>query len=152
MRFTHQSAYIPMPEPKTFAGLMEVYECNYINIRRLCGNIDKLSEGVISQVQAGLDLHLKIVERSTYTITLKLTYQFNDQLTQIIDEYPDILVRVYFDAKQAEVLKLTHNKVKAIDYRKRLFAKWHDNRFLYKWLKYCLDEGHQFKHRKAHSS
>lgn len=134
-----------MPEPRTFAGLMEIYETNYINLRRLCGNINILDEWVISQVQTGLDLHLRIVDKAKYTLTLKLTYQFTDGISQRIDEYPDLLVRVYFDAKQAEVLKVFSTESnRHIDYRQRLFKKWCDNRFLYKWLKYCLNEGHHF--------
>ena len=124
---------------------MEIYETNYINIRRLCGNINILDEWVISQVQSGLDLHLRIIERAKYTLTLKLTYQFTDGSSQRIDEYPDLLVRVYFDAKQAEVLQVfSPHQPSRVDYRQRLFNKWYDNRFLYKWLKYCLNEGHNF--------
>ena len=145
MRYTNSSASIPLPEPKTFAGLMEIYETNYINIRRLCGNINLLDEWVISQVQTGLDLHLRIIERAKYTLTLKLTYQFTDGSEQRIDEYPDLLVRVYFDAKQAEVLQVfSSQQPRRVDYRQRLRKKWYDNRFLYKWLKYCLNEGHNF--------
>tara|TARA_X000000950_G_C13837178_1_gene628675 strand:- start:710 stop:1159 length:450 start_codon:yes stop_codon:yes gene_type:complete len=145
MRYTKLSASIPLPEPKTFAGLMEIYETNYINIRRLCGNINLLDEWVISQVQTGLDLHLRIIERAKYTLTLKLTYQFTDGSEQRIDEYPDLLVRVYFDAKQAEVLQVfSSQQPSRVDYRQRLRKKWYDNRFLYKWLKYCLNEGHNF--------
>ena len=131
-----------MPEPETFAGLMEIYETNYINIRRLCGNLSLLDAWVISQVKTGLDLHLKILERAKYTLTVKLTYQFNHVNSQRIDEYPDLVVRIYYDAKQAEVLT---NQTRKTGKNAHLSSKWYDNRFLYKWLNYCLEQGHRFE-------
>ena len=134
-----------MPEPETFAGLMEVYETNYINIRRLCGNLSHIDAWVISQVKTGLDLHLKILERAKYTLTVKLTYQFNQANSQRIDEYPDLVVRIYYDAKQAEVLT---NRARKTGKDGHLSSKWYDNRFLYKWLNYCLEQGHRFERLK----
>lgn len=72
---------IPMPEPETFAGLMEIYETNYINIRRLCGNLSLLDAWVISQVKTGLDLHLKIGEGSADD-----GGPFRDSLTNLAEE------------------------------------------------------------------
>jgi len=58
------ASIIPLPEPKTFAGLMEIYEINYINLRRLCGNLRIIEKAVISEIQQGLDLHLAVINRS----------------------------------------------------------------------------------------
>jgi uncharacterized protein YqiB (DUF1249 family) len=145
MRNTVQPPIIPSPDPQTFAGLMEIYETNYINLRRLCGKLQTLRQGIISEVETGLDLHLYIIERSKYTLTLKLTYQFCLKDSPHGEDYPDMLVRIYFDAKQAEVLNVSRKSPNIVRYQSRLFNKWHSNRFLYKWLNYCINQGHTFK-------
>ena len=145
MRNTVQPLMIPSPDPQTFAGLMEIYETNYINLRRLCGKLQTLEQRIISEVETGLDLHLYIVERSKYTLTLKLTYQFCLQDSPHVEDYPDMLVRIYFDAKQAEVLNVSKKSSHNMHCQSRLFNKWHSNRFLYKWLNYCINQGHTFK-------
>ena len=136
---------IPSPQPATFAGLMEIYETNYINLRRLCGNFNSIEKGIISEVQEGLDLYLSIIDRTKYTVTIKLTYQFLSQDSTHMIDYPDLLVRVYFDAKQAEVLNVSRLSINNLSFDSRLSQKWQPNRFLYKWLKYCINQGHTFK-------
>jgi len=144
------ASIIPLPEPKTFAGLMEIYEINYINLRRLCGNLRIIEKAVISEIQQGLDLHLAVINRSKYTITIKLTYQFITQDHPHSIDYPDLLVRIYFDAKQAEVLNVSRGSISTLNMsnalcNSQLLEKWQPNRFLYKWLKYCINQGHTFK-------
>lgn len=147
MRFTSNYSKIPSPNPNTFAGLMELYEGNYIKIRKLCDNFKVLHEYSLSRVNKGLDLHLQVVERTKYTITLNLTYKFTDQNNNQDEpkEIPNMLIRVYFDAMQAEVL---HREVKRQTVTSQIGSslcnKWRDNRFLFKWLSFCLLQGHAF--------
>ena len=103
MRCATKFARIPQPNPNTFAGLMELYENNYIKLKRLCGNFDVLHDYSYSKVSKGLDLHLHVIERTKYTITLNLTYKFFESNNKL-RELPNLLIRVYFDAMQAEVL------------------------------------------------
>jgi uncharacterized protein YqiB (DUF1249 family) len=46
---------------KNFAGLMELYECNYIRLRNLVPDVDDMPDYVISRVEGVLDLHLRVV-------------------------------------------------------------------------------------------
>ena len=145
MQCSCKTAQIPLPRPNTFAGLMELYETNYIKIKKLCGDFNKLHENNISTVTAGMDLHLRIVEKTKYTVTLYLTYHFTQSDPTEIDEYPGTLVRVYFDAMQAEVLRKV-SKVHAKPSNSfDLYSKWRNNRFLFKWLSYSLRQGHDFQ-------
>jgi len=145
MRGSTNLARIPHPAPNTFAGLMEVYENNYIKLRKLCGNFDVLHEYSHSRVSQALDLHLQIVERTKFTITLNLTYRFIEHKDDESRDLPNLLIRVYFDAMQAEVL---HREMKRVPVNQlidsRLRNKWKDNRFLYKWLSFCISQGHVF--------
>ena len=146
-----QTSVIPLPKPNTFAGLMEMYEANYIKIKKLCNCFNTLDEYSVSQIHDAMDLHLKITERTKYTLTLNLSYRFSSKY-EISDlhYYPNILIRIYFDAMQAEVLHRVSKPRHHLPQRQFceksdcLSSKWADNRFLYKWLSFCLHQGHQF--------
>ncbi len=62
-------------------------------------------------------------------------------------EEPALTIRVYHDANQVEVLTghLQHGQQR-FDHipEKAIKIKWKLNRFLYKWLGYCLHLGHHF--------
>ena len=144
-----KSARIPQPKPNTFAGLMEMYEHNYIKLRKLCGNFNYLHDKKCSQIDNGLDLHLEVVERTKYTITLNLTYKFIKKVKNRPRVLPNLYIRVYFDAMQAEVLhRDMSNYPNNCQKLKNLSNKWKDNRFLYKWLNFCIAQGHSFVHEK----
>ena len=145
MQCVKRDSQIPQPKPNTFAGLMEMYENNYIKIKKLCGNIHNLHEYNCSQIDDGVDLYLQVIERTKYTITLNLTYKFTNECTSPPKVLPNLFIRIYFDAMQAEVLRREMTGTKQNRYsHKRLGNKWRDNRFLYKWLSYCLAQGHSF--------
>lgn len=138
--------------PGTFVALMDLYERNYIQIRRLLPVMPPAPIECVSRVAGGLDLHLRIVERCRYTSELILTYQFGQDDGAVIAE-PNLQIRVYHDARQAEVMAahLRHHAAFAIDALGRdqahgapLLTRWRINRFLYKWLGYCLHQGHRF--------
>lgn len=145
MRCSTNFARIPHPDPNTFAGLMEVYENNYIKLRKLCGNFDILHEYSYSRVSKALDLHLQVIERTKYTITLNLTYRFIEHNDNQSKDLPNLQIRVYFDAMQAEVLHREMRRASTDSPKdSRLRNKWKDNRFLYKWLSFCIAQGHVF--------
>ncbi|MGD8497581.1 MAG: DUF1249 domain-containing protein [Chromatiales bacterium] len=139
------SSFCQTPRPSTFAGLMELYEANYIRLRRLCGELSDFPTQVVSTARGALDLHLTLLERSPYTTSLVLTYLLPDaQGTPRPD--PNLVVKVYHDARQAEALSRepgAHWRARAGgDSASALEAKWRLNRFLYKWLGYCAHQGH----------
>jgi uncharacterized protein YqiB (DUF1249 family) len=131
-----------------FAGLMELYECNYIRLRNLVPELDAMSDHVVSRVDGVLDLHLSIVERCKFTTTLNLSYYFADQEGSF--PAPDMRVRMYHDAQVGEVIScgrrrgVRHAVYNRMYNRYTLSEKWRMNRFLQKWLGYCLMQGHRF--------
>jgi uncharacterized protein YqiB (DUF1249 family) len=133
---------------KNFAGLMELYECIYIRLRNLLPDVEVMPDGVISRVDGVLDLHLRVIERSRFTTTLNLTYLFHDPEGDF--PAPDMQVRLYHDAQVGEVLFCGRRRGQRHAVYNRRFhtytleQKWRMNRFLQKWLGYCLLQGHRF--------
>ncbi len=132
--------------PGSFSGLMELYEENYICMRRLCPYLQKMDPKQVSCIGGGRhDLHLHILEQVAQTTTLRLTYRMQDGSYR-----PNLKVRVYHDARQAEVLsrqcRVTGAEVKAVRSveESALLGRWRLNRFLFKWLNYSLNQGHVF--------
>ena len=133
---------------QNFAGLMELYECNYIRLRNLVPDLDAMPDDVYSRIDGVLDLHLRIVERCKFTTTLNLTYMFHDKEGSF--PAPDMQVRMYHDAQVGEVIScgrrrgLRHASYNRMFNSYSLVEKWRMNRFLQKWLGYCLMQGHRF--------
>ena len=145
MQCIKHSSTIPQPNPNTFAGLMELYENNYIKLKKLCGDFKSLDEHSVSSIEHGMNLYLRIIERTTYTVTLCLTYQFDEKLYPDESKYPNLIIRIYFDAMQAEVMqRVVRRGPKINSLGCHLKDKWRDNRFLFKWLSFCLRQGHNF--------
>ncbi len=139
---------------RNFAGLMELYECNYIRLRNLIPDIDQVGEQVVSHVDGVLELHLNVVERCKFTTTLNLTYIFQDSEGNF--PAPDMTVRLYHDAQVGEVISCGRRRgVRHASYNRMfntytLTEKWRMNRFLQKWLGYCLMQGHRFTEETAY--
>ena len=138
---------------KNFSGLMELYESNYIRLRRLIPDITHIEESV-SRVGHCLDLHVQVVERCPYTTMLRLTYAFENEQGRVLLE-PDLNLRIYYDARTAEVQSrcLHHQKGQlTVTDHSPLRTKRDLNRFLSKWLGYCLLRGHQFNQDSPESA
>jgi len=140
-----------------FGNLMELYERNYVQLRLL---IPDLKRGpistTVSNVPDCMTLYLQLTEQSPYTSTLRLTYRFIEPASPVsasgrqkvslrATAEPDLTIRVYHDARSAEVMSgLLHGqqhprKTRGLD------GSWQLNRFLYKWLRYLLYRGHGFR-------
>ena len=132
-------------DPRGFVSLMDLYENNYLRLRRLIPDVSTLPDNSISQLPGCLSLHMTVLERTKFTTTLYLTYYFEEAAKSVAE--PALTVRVYHDAHQVEVLTghLQHGR-KQYDHipEKAIKIKWKLNRFLYKWLGYCLYLGHHF--------
>lgn len=147
MILTSDAHYSLDARPQTFVGLMDLYERNYIGIRRLLPTPPATGDALVSVAPGALDLHLSVVERFRYTTELHLTYLFHRGGGPHAE--PDLFIRVYHDARQAEVTaaRLRHGQPFSTGLNHRqptLSSRWHVNRFLYKWLNYCLYQGHRF--------
>jgi uncharacterized protein YqiB (DUF1249 family) len=123
---------------------MDLYERNYINLRLLVPVVAPVGTTLVSHVSGGLDLHMRVLERFPYTTELSLTYYF-ERNGHCVPE-PALRVRIYHDARLAEVMSvhLRHWPMFDAGRHTELRSRWHVNRFLYKWLNYCLHQGHHF--------
>ena len=139
--------HITMLAPaRSFADLMELYENNYIYMRRLLPK--RVAAGAALCSPGKVDLHLQVLERSPYTTTVALTHYFESGPGRRAD--PDLHVRIYHDAQLAEVQPdsplhaFRWSGDRAMPGRRSLPWRWEVNRFLNRWLRYCLSEGHRF--------
>ncbi len=131
---------------KSFVGLMALYESNYLRLLRLIPEMDHIDGCFKSRVAGECDLHVDIVERCRYTVTLSLTYRLSTDAGVIRD--PDMMIRVYLDGQQAEVLSIgetqRHVALRRLveEHRKELDRRWRSNMILNKWLDYLTEQGH----------
>lgn len=132
--------------PRSFVGLMALYESNYLRLLNLIPDLERVDGCYRSRVAGDCDLYVEIMERSRYTVTLTLTYYFEGDDGRVAD--PDMLVRAYLDGQLAEVMRIGstarhvefHRLLK--EQGRELGARWQKNMVLNKWLDYLLDQGH----------
>jgi len=140
-------------KPRSFAGLMSMYESNYLRLLNLIPELERLDGCYRSRVAGDCDLHLEILQRERYTLTMSMTYYFSNE-TEIVAD-PDMLVRVYFDGQLAEAMSLGKDHRHVVF--RRLFRahadelgrRWARNVILNKWLEYLLDQGHLILEQRA---
>ena len=60
---------------RSFAGLMEMYELNYMRLRNIAPDL-KIADEMVSTVPGYQDLFLSITQRCKYTTMMRMTYQF----------------------------------------------------------------------------
>ena len=132
--------------PRSFVGLMSLYESNFLRLQQVIPEIDRLDGYYRSRVTGDCDLHVEILERSRYTVTLTLSYFFYKDGQRIAD--PDMRIRVYLDGQQAEAMTIgnehRHAEMRRLSrlHRAELDARWRRNIILNKWLEYLMDQGH----------
>ena len=133
---------------RDIAGLIGVYEANYVRLMRLVPDLRACDRAMVSRVAGALDLHLEIVERQPYTTSMILTYRFADGDGSVLE--PNARINVYHDVRAAEVVShCRRRKSHAIrpwtpGCMPELDRKWRMNRFLLKWLRFCTYQGHIF--------
>jgi len=137
-----------LARPKSFAGLMTLYESNFIRLGWLMSKLPPSGMDLVSQTPSDIPLYLRVGEVSRYTTTLTLTYWFEDGSGPIAD--PDLQIRLYHDAGLAEAMACTEVHRHAMLQRyashggTQLERRWARNMMLNKWLEYCADRGHFF--------
>lgn len=126
---------------------MELYEQNYLRVRCLIPILQKMEGEYVSHASGCLPLQVRILDKTKHTTTIHLSYMMSGG-----ESRPDVELRVYHDAMQAEILSGQCSLSKNI-YRisrisnpdeSALLCKWKLNRFLYKWLNYLQRQGHGF--------
>ena len=131
---------------------MWLYESNYIRLGSLLPDITDLAEKQaghwVSRVPSDCSLFLRIVDRARYTTTLHLTYYFDENGDRVAD--PDLYVRVYHDARMAEVMACSSKHIHRtlIPFEtvecSEMKLRWNRNMMLNKWLDYCSEKSHSF--------
>lgn len=135
-----------LPSFSRLSWLMGLYGENYQRMSRLF-DLPALESGAyLSRCVNGLDLMVEVLEVHPYTLELRLSYRMSDPLTGQPD--PSAYVRIYRDARQAEVthcyigrhwqdvLGLFPSAKVMFGHRLRM------NSFLNKWLEYLSSQGH----------
>lgn len=120
--------------PRSFAGLMNLWESNFQRMQRLLPDLNLKVDQARSISQSDSPLYLDILERNPYTLTLMLTYRLADQT-----ETPRLRVRIYRDAGVAQAMD-----AEPAEFGENLDRQWERNLLLNKWLDYCLEHGHGF--------
>lgn len=139
---------VRLVRPRSFAGLMTLYESNHVRLRQLLGNLKRLPESAVSKSPRDLDLYLQVGERSPYTTELLMTYWFEEGGEATPD--PDLRLRIYHDARLAEAVSCAdsprHEALRPVwrPASSAMQQRWNLNILLSKWLEFCLDNRHTF--------
>ena len=118
-------------EPRGFVSLMDLYENNFLRFRKLVPDLEALAEHAYSRINGCMGLHITVLDRSRFTTTLRMTYHFTEG------------ARLHSGHLKHGRQRLEHLPADA------KLEKWKLNRFLFKWLGFCLHQGHQFKTASA---
>lgn len=140
-------------QPRTFVGLMTLYESNFIRLASLLPDIQEMPPEQVSRSAKDLPLFLTVRDRGAYTTTLHMTYLFREGEEVVPD--PDLTVRIYHDARMVETMQCStvhrHRVLEPFTTKpgRALHQRWQRNMMLNKWLEYCIDVGHQFNEPHA---
>lgn len=124
--------------------LVELCEENYRYLRKLLPELQTMRGCYCSNGDEHADLFLEVTEHSRYTSLVHLTYYFDHDHGR--EPEPDVLLRVYHDSQQVEVIDLKQSSlpVQSLYEAPGLLNKWQVNLFVAKWLAFCVYQGHHF--------
>lgn len=135
------------PVNKSFC-LEQVCAANYQKLLRLIPNLLDVSESADGHADNASALHLKILERSPYTLTILLSHRFKKNPAECLE--PVVTIRLYLDLQLAEVISDHARAAVAKVYKNPGLSleimqyKWRLNYFLQKWLEHCLYKNYRF--------
>ncbi|MEL7537478.1 MAG: DUF1249 domain-containing protein [Pseudomonadota bacterium] len=136
-------------KPQSLAGLITLYESNYLRLMQLFAEVRDFDGTRTSHVNGDLALHASLTDEARYTRTFTLSYRFADDETGADVDEPGMTIRVYLDANLAEAMALSKRYVdrllgpSAQAHFKELDSRWARNSMLNKWLEYLDDRGHR---------
>lgn len=156
--YAAQLTHLAPTRYRTIGSLIAIYESNFVRLLRLAPELERMEGIFVSRVAGALDLHLTVLERYKYTTLIGLTYRFFEPSHVDVDVdaqaayvfEPDAKICIYHDARSAEIVSHCRRKAtrKVHPWRRghmpELDRKWELNRFLQKWLGFCLRQGHLF--------
>ena len=128
--------------------LSRLCEANYAKILALIPDLPRIERSVTATVVGKPSLHIRVLERCPYTLTLELTHSFSEGFESLFE--PAVHLRVYLDARAVEVLS-DHDRPSiafALERypqpRQVLDYKWTLNYFLSRWLDHCAQSRYRF--------
>jgi uncharacterized protein YqiB (DUF1249 family) len=135
------------PVNKSFC-LEQVCAANYQKILSLIPNLLDYRDNAIGLAESSSALHLEVIERSPYTLTVMLSHSFKRNLEEFLE--PAVTIRIYLDLQLAEVIS-DHARAAVTKVYKNpglsleiMNYKWRLNYFLQKWLEHCLNKNYRF--------
>ena len=134
--------------PRSFVGLMTLYESNFIRLGWLVPDLRRMRGSLTSEVAGEPALELSVVEQCRYTTAFQLSYLFAG--SGAVTREPGLEVRVYHDARLAEACGAgatsAHPRLRSLaaTVPASRGQRWSCNMLLNKWLEYCVECGHRF--------
>lgn len=130
------------------SGLINSFEINYMLLNRLLGQLDNIGDRLDCQINEQLIYQLSIKEKSKYTHLVEFK-QINadDAITTDFLNSPCMIIRLYHDARLAEIISTQHvRQIKPrYDYPNEKMhqpdEKIQNHYFLTQWLQLCLKQG-----------
>ncbi len=139
------SVFLPI---NTSYCLEQICESNFQKLLRLIPDLSDIKEAAVGLAASQTTLYLEVIEETPYTKTVELSHCFSNNTNELMA--PAVIIRVYLDARLAEVLS-DHARARVArvfpDPRKSrdiMNYKWRLNYFLQKWLDHCLGKSYQF--------
>ncbi|HSN23235.1 MAG TPA: DUF1249 domain-containing protein [Methylomicrobium sp.] len=128
--------------------LEQICAANYQKILRLIPNVLTCHNTATGLTDNGSSIHLQVLERSPYTLTIMLSHRFQKNLEEFLE--PAVTIRLYLDLQLAEVIS-DHARASVAKVYKNpglileiMNYKWRLNYFLQKWLEHCLNKNYRF--------
>ena len=128
--------------------LHRVCEANFERLAGLVPDLGQIGDAATAHARNQPVLHLRLLERSPYTLTLELTHDFSRDLAPRAE--PGVRLRVCLDARTVEMVS-DHYRPFVLDAlrdeptaRDVLDYKWSLNYFLARWLDHCLASEYRF--------
>jgi uncharacterized protein len=128
--------------------LQQICESNFQKLFQLIPGLLAFEAKANGFAENNSELCLEVIERSPYTMTVELSHCFHKNPDELLE--PAVKIRIYLDAKVAEVLSDHARAAVSEVYRDPSFSceimnyKWRLNYFLQKWLDHCLKKNYEF--------
>lgn len=128
--------------------LEQICASNYQKLLTLIPALPAFKDSAANVATQQSGLHVAVLERSVYTLTIELSQCFRQQAEEL--QQPGLKIRVYLDVQLAEVLSDQDRAEVSAVYKDAgrsqeiMIYKWRLNYFLQKWLDYCLTKGYRF--------
>lgn len=131
-------------------GLGHSFESNYMLLNRLLANADDVGDARQFYINELLEYSLMIVEKTKYTHVVELKQLVSKQeslASKVHLPKPSMLIRIYHDARLAEVIETQYIKQlkPRYDYPNQNMhlpdEKQQSQSFLTEWLHMCLNQG-----------